>query len=132
MRKFFTIVSLVVFLFVCTSCASAEERFYSEKKSITVVEMAPELNATFRDAFEPEVDYEIKDTFVSLGYYGGSAFCTFHVLSTDGKYYTYSVSSAREAERLFWIVSPEVPESQRPEDTTIGKFFFDGKELYTN
>lgn len=133
MRKTLTLVAVVIVsLFVCTSCASAEESFYSEKDHIEVVELAPELNATFREAVEPNVDYEIKDTFVSLGYYGGSAYCTFHVLSTDGEYYTYNVRSIKEAERLYLLASPNVPLSERPEDPNIGTFFLDGKELYTN
>ena len=133
MRKTLTLVAVVIVtLFVCTSCASAEERFYSEKKGIEVVDLAPELNATFREAVEPQVDYTIEDTFVSLGYSGGAAYCTFHVLSTDGEYYTYNVRSIRDAERLYLLVSPNVPESERPEDQTIGKFFLDGKELCTN
>ena len=133
MRKTLTLVAVVIVtLFVCTSCASAEERFYSDKQGIEVVDLAPELNATFREAVEPYVDYTIEDTFVSLGYSGGAAYCTFHVLSTDGEYYTYNVRSIRDAERLYLLASPNVPLSERPEDPNIGKFFLDGKELFTN
>ena len=132
MKKYLLVFVLCV-LFATSACASSpSERFYSDKASVTKVERAEELNSVLRSALEEsdEFEYEIESTYVVAGYYGGRATCTFYVLTTDGKYLDYKVNGAERLIRICHIYYN--PYAEDEENEPIGKYFFDGKELYCN
>lgn len=131
MKKFFMIFVLC-FLFAGTACSSPRERFYDDKSSVEAVGRAKELNSILRTALEEsdEFKYEIESTYVTAGYFGGRAACTFHVLTTDGKYLDIRVHGAERLIRILHVYYSPYEDEQ--EDEEIGKYFYHEKELWCN
>ena len=110
MKKFY-LLAIVVFLVVLSACATPAEKFEADKDRIHVVDGADSLNITFRDAVEanPDFDEVIKDSYVAIGYFRGSSYCTYSILTEDGEYLTFDVD---DAERLFLMYGPVPPQDK--------------------
>ena len=131
MKNYLFIFVLCV-LFATSACSTPRERFYDDKASVIKVEGIEELKSILRSALEEsdEFEYEIESTFVTTGYHGGRAVCTYHVLTTDGKYLEYNVHGAERIIRTYHVYYDPYADDKIEE--SIGKYYFDGKEFYCN
>lgn len=124
-KRFLSIILLVLCVFSITACASAEERFYNDKGKVMKSEKAPEFNVAFREALEDsdEFNQEVKDSYFIVGYYQGRCICDLYVLTEDGEYLTIKVE---DAERIYHIVDPILPKHELINEPPGDYYYHDG------